>query len=136
MNECLSCDWARQILCIDCYRRVGDVRLPPTYAEYVRWAAGYAAPQTGTSVGLALVGVLVAACIFAVLTTSTTDERVRQEVAALYAKTRVIDETFEQLRASRECAEQAFKTDFATVIERAAQGDQAVRCEAVARSWP
>jgi hypothetical protein len=137
MSECLSCDWTRQILCIDCYRRVDDVGLPATYAEYVYRAAGYgASPRTGAPVGLALVRFLAAACVFAALTTTKADERVRQEVAALYAKTRAINESFEQLRSSRECAEQAFRSDFRVTIERATRGDQIAVCEALARSWP
>jgi hypothetical protein len=137
MSECLSCDTRRQILCLDCYRRVDDVRMPPTYAEYVQRAAGYAASRRRrTPLGLALTAFLAAACVFAASTATETDERVRREVAGLYAKTRVINESFEQLRASRECAKSAFTSDFAEKVERAAGGEQTAVCGTVAQSWP
>jgi hypothetical protein len=137
MSQCPTCDTTRRILCVDCYRRVEDVRLPPTYAEYVQRAAGYAtSSRRRTPLGLALTGFLAAACLFAASTATETDDRVRREVSALYAKTRVINESFERLRASHECAERAFKSNFASTVERAARDEPTDVCRAVAGSWP
>ena len=135
MDECITCDTLRGILCIDCYRRVDDNRLPTTYREYVAWAAAYpSAHKRQSGVGLVLAAAVALACLLGAAAASDTGQRVGRDVAVLRAKTEAVSTYFDRLREAKACAEAAFGADLREAVERAARGEQpAIDCEAFAR---
>jgi hypothetical protein len=134
MIDCGTCDLQRGILCIDCYQSTDDELLPSTYAEYFTWAAWYpVSRQRRRRASVALAAILTGVCLVAAAPATETDERIREDLAALHAKTSLINEGYERLRDARRCAGSGLLTDLAAALERARHGGSAGACTALVR---
>jgi hypothetical protein len=134
MIDCGTCDVERGILCIDCYQSTDDESLPPTYAEYFTWAAWYpTSPQRRRRASMALAAVLTCACLVGAAPATETDDRIRADLAALHAKTSLVNEGFARLQEARRCAGSGLLTDLAAALEGARHGGSAGACTALTR---
>jgi hypothetical protein len=127
---CGSCDADRGILCLSCYSRTNDPRLPSPYAEYFSWAAGYPRKIPRRPIPLRpLAFILVAATTFSYAQIG----QVRAEVDGWRSRAAVIRDPFAQLRQTTNCIDQAFHEDLGLALERAVRGEQVGECAAFAR---
>jgi hypothetical protein len=134
MSDCGTCDIERGILCIDCYHSTDDDVLPAPYAEYFAWAAWYPKRRKRRPrLGIGLAALLTCACLLAAAPATTTDEQLREDFAALRAKTDTVNAAYVRLREARRCAESGFLTDLSGALERAKQAGQASGCTAFSR---
>jgi hypothetical protein len=134
MNDCGTCDLQRGILCIDCYQSCNDDCLPPTYADYVAWAAWYPTRRERRRLtSLVLAAGVTCLCLVGAAPATNTDERLGGEIAALRAKTAEVNEAFERLEAARHCSESGFLTDLAEAFQQSRQGGPESACAALTR---
>jgi hypothetical protein len=120
----------RGILCLTCYSRVDDSRLPSPYAAYFSRAAAYPRRSHHTTISARLLALIVlAVSTFAYVEVG----QVRAEADAWRDRAAVLDDPFAQLRETRNCIDQTFQHDLGLALERAARGEQVGECAAFAR---